>query len=183
MTLAWQYVLIFFGVAIEGPAVTLAAAALAGTGVLDPYVVFLSASMGNVTGDLCWYLLGYLGRVETLIRWFPSLASLRPQIERLKTEVAQHASRMLFIAKLAFGVASIPTLVAAGIARVSWLRVVVTQVLGEVVWTGSLVLFGLFLGQYVAQLQKDLRIGALVTALLFISIIIWLIRRHIKSQS
>ena len=34
----WQYVLIFFLVAVEGAGVTLAAAALAGTGVLQPLV-------------------------------------------------------------------------------------------------------------------------------------------------
>ena len=35
MSLAWQYILIFLGVAIEGPAVTLTAAALAGAGLLN----------------------------------------------------------------------------------------------------------------------------------------------------
>jgi membrane protein DedA with SNARE-associated domain len=180
MRVAWQYVLIFLGVVIEGPAVTLTAAALAGSGLLDPYVVFLSAGTGNVTGDLFWYLLGYLGRIETLMAWFPMLTPLQPQIDRLKIAVAQRASRMLLIAKLAFGVASIPTLVAAGIARVPWPRVLLTQIVGEVIWSGALVLFGLFLGQYVSQLQKDIRIAAFITGLLFVFLAIWLIRRYIK---
>jgi len=67
---------------------------------------------------------------------------------------------------LAFGVASIPTLVAAGIARVPWPRVLLVQLMGKVIWTGSLVLFGFFLGQYVALLKRDLRIAPLVTDVL-----------------
>ena len=183
MSLFWQYLIIFFGVAIEGPAVTLTAAALAGTGVLNPYMVFLSAGTGNVTGDLCWYLLGYWGRIETLFHWFPRLAQWQPQINELKDKVVQRAARMLLVAKLAFGVISIPTLIAAGIAHVPWLRVLCVQVIGEIIWTGSLVLFGVFLGQYVALLQKDLRIAALVAGLFFAFLAIWLIRRYIAKPS
>lgn len=179
MSVGWQYLLIFLGVAIEGPAVTLAAAALAGTGVLDPYCVFLSAASGNVTGDLCWYLLGRMGKIETLMRWFPSLARLRPQIERLKQEVARRALRMLFVAKLALGVASIPTLIAAGIARVPWLRVLGIQLLGEVIWSGTLVLFGVFLGQYVALLEKDLRIASLAGSVILLLLLLWFLRRRL----
>ena len=62
--------------------------------------------------------------------------------------------------------ASIPTLVAAGIARVPWSRVLLVQLMGEVIWTGSLVLFGFFLGRYVALLKHDLRIAPLVTGVL-----------------
>ena len=180
MSLAWQYLLIFLGVALEGPGVTLTAAALAGAGLLDPFVVFLCAGAGNLTSDLCWYLLGYFGQLETLLRRFPRLARLAPQIDQLKSEVTYSAPRMLLIAKLAFGVVSIPTLVAAGVARVSWQRVVPVQLLGEVIWTGALVLFGLFLGQYVQRLQNDLRIVALVGGVIGILLLIWVVRRWIK---
>ena len=183
MSLSWQYLIIFFGVAIEGPAVTLTAAALAGAGLLDPWVVLLCAGAGNLTGDICWYLLGYFGRFEALVRRFPQLAPLAPEIDRIKAEVAQNAPRMLFIAKLAFGVVSIPTLVAAGVARVPWQRVVPAQLLGELIWSGALVWFGLFFGQYVSQLQNDLRIAALVSGVLFLLSLIWVVRRLIKTQN
>ena len=182
MSTVWQYLLIFCGVAIEGPAVTLGAAALAGTGALDPYLVFISAACGNVTGDLGWYLLGRMGKVETIFHLFPSLAHLRPQIERLKKEVAHRALHLLFVAKLALGVASIPTLIAAGIARVPWLRVLGIQLLGEVIWTGSLVLFGLFLGQYIALLEKDLGIATLVVGAILVFALVWFLRRRLSFE-
>lgn len=181
MSLAWQYLLIFLGSAIEGPGVTLTAAALAGAGFLDPLLVLLCAGAGNLTGDLCWYLLGYFGRFETLVHRFPQFARLAPQIDQMKAEMSQRAPRLLLTAKLALGVASIPTLVAAGIARVAWQRVVPVQVLGEVIWSGALVLFGIFGGQYVAHLQKDLQIAVLVSHVIFILLLSWLIRRRLKT--
>jgi membrane protein DedA with SNARE-associated domain len=156
---------------------------LAGVGFLDPVFVFLCAGAGNLTGDLCWYLLGYFGHFEALVRRFPQLVWLVPQIEQMKAEVLQRAPRMLLIAKLALGVASIPTLVAAGVARVPWQRVVLVQLLGETIWTGALVLFGLFLGQYVSRLQKDLRIAALVSSVIFVLLLLWVIRRGLKTQN
>ncbi len=182
MNLPWQYLLIFLGVVLEGPGVTLTAAVLAGAGFLDPVVVFLCAAAGNLSGDLGWYLLGYFGRFEPLLRRFPQLAWLVPQIDSLKAAVSQSAERMLLTAKLAFGVASIPTLLAAGIARVAWQRVVLIQIVGEVIWSGGLVLFGLFGGQYVAWLQKDLPLVALVGAVIAVFLPIWMIRRRLKDR-
>ncbi len=181
MSLAWRYALIFLGSTVEGPAVTLAAAALAGAGVLDPFVVFLCAGTGNFVGDLGWYLLGWLGRIETLLRWFPRLSQFLPYVEQIKGEISQKAPRMLLIAKLAFGVTSIPTLIAAGIARVPWQRVVPAQLLGEIIWTGALMLIGIFFGQYAAQLEKDIQIIALISGVALILIVIWFVRRRLKT--
>lgn len=181
MSLVWQYLLIFLGSALEGPGVTLTAAALAGAGFLDPLLVLLCAGAGNLTGDLCWYLLGYFGRFETLVRRLPQLARLAPQIDQMKAAVSQSAPRLLLTAKLAFGVASIPTLVAAGIARVAWQRVMPAQIMGEAIWSGALVLCGIFGGQYVSHLQKDLQIAALVSNVVFVLLLIWLMRRRLKT--
>lgn len=181
MSLFWQYVLIFLLVVVEGAGVTLAGAALAGIGVLNPALVFLAASIGNLTGDLCWYLLGYFGQFEKLMRWFPRLAPLQPEIERFKLRVNYDAPRMLLIAKLFFGIGSVPTLVAAGITRYSLWRIAPTQILGEAVWTGTLVLIGLYLGQYVILFASSIQIISIVGAILFVLAILWLVRRRFNA--
>lgn len=178
MSLAWRYLLIFLGVAVEGPGVTLTAAALAGAGFLDPLLVFFCAAAGNLTSDLGWYCLGYFGHFERLLQRLSLFAQLTPQIEQIEAEVAQNAPRMLLIAKLLFGVASIPTLIAAGVVHVPWQRFLWVQILGEVIWSGALVLLGVFLGQYVGQLQKDLRIAGLISGVLFTLVLIWVVRRR-----
>jgi membrane protein DedA with SNARE-associated domain len=181
MNLLWQYLLIFLLVAVEGAGVTLAGAALAGVGALNPTLVFLAAGTGNLAGDLCWYLLGYFGQFEKVMRWFPSLAQLQPEIDRFKLRVTHDAPRMLLIAKLFFGIGSIPTLLAAGETRYSVWRIAPVQILGETIWTGSLVLIGLYFGQYVTQFAQSIQIIGSASALLFVLTIFWLVRRRLTS--
>lgn len=183
MNLPWHYLLIFLGVALEGPGVTLAAAALAGSGILDPYLVFLAASGGNLTSDLGWYMLGFFGHFESSLNRFSTLKRLEPQIARLKTRMNQHAAQMLLIPKLSLGIGSIPSLIAAGIARVTWWRVVAIQLVGEIIWTGSLVLIGLFLGQYVARLERTLQIAGIVGGAILVAGLIFLLRKQFGTKT
>ncbi|MEZ4663071.1 MAG: DedA family protein [Caldilineaceae bacterium] len=177
MSLAWQYLLIFLGVAVEGPIVTLTAAALAGNGLLNPWLVFLTAGTGNVVGDMFWYTLGYHGGFERRLRAWSFVARYASQIEQIKLEVNQRAPQLLLGAKLSLGIGSIPTLIAAGMARVRWWRVALVQSAGEIIWTGSLVLIGFFLGQYVPQILKDMRIATIVGGIIFLLLVLGLWRR------
>jgi hypothetical protein len=48
-----------------------------------PYLlIFLAAGGGNLTGDRCWYTLGFLGHFESSLYWFPPLKRLELQITR-----------------------------------------------------------------------------------------------------
>jgi membrane protein DedA with SNARE-associated domain len=183
MNLPWHYLLIFLGAVVEGPGVTLAAAALAGSGILDPYLVFLTAGAGNLSADLGWYMLGFLGRFESSLSWFPPLKRLEPQIARVKTRMNQHAVKMLLISKLFLGIGSIPTLITAGIARVAWWRVVTVQMVGEMIWTGSLVLIGVFLGQYVARLERILQIAGIAGGAILVAGLIFLLRKQFGEKT
>ncbi|MFN8439697.1 MAG: VTT domain-containing protein [Caldilineaceae bacterium] len=182
MNSLWQYLLIYLLVAVEGAGVTLAAAALAGTGMLTPLWVFLAAGTGNLTGDFCWYLLGYFGQFDRLLRWFPRFAKFQPQIDQFRMQVNQHAPKMLFIAKLSLGVMSIPTLVAAGMARVPLWRVAPVQILGEILWTGGLVLIGVYLGQYVTQFERGLQIASIAVGAILLLVVLWLLRKWLSSN-
>ena len=177
MSSVWEYLLIFLGVAIEGPVVTLTAAALASNGLLNPFLVFAVAGTGNVIGDMFWYALGYYGGFEHRLRTWPRFARYTPKIEQIKADIAQRALQLLLGAKLSLGIGSIPTLIAAGIVRIAWWRVVLVQTLGEIIWTGGLVIIGLFLGPYVPQILEDVRIATIVGGIVFTLLVLWLLRR------
>ncbi|MBK8797177.1 MAG: hypothetical protein IPM07_12895 [Anaerolineales bacterium] len=57
----WSYLIIAILVFIEGPAVTLVAAAMAATGILRVDLVFVAAAIGNFLADSTWYGIGYMG--------------------------------------------------------------------------------------------------------------------------
>src|SRR5258706_8542026 len=63
------YILFALLVAIEGPLTTLAGALAASAGYLNPILVFVFASLGNLTADTLWYSLGYMGKTEWLVKY------------------------------------------------------------------------------------------------------------------
>lgn len=154
----WNYLIIAVLVAVEGPVTTLMAAALAGTGVLNPVLVFLAAAGGNFTADSGWYLLGYGGRFDTLKQRIPFLQKYEVHVHALSETVHEHATKFVIITKLTMGVATIPTLIAAGMSRVSWFKLLPASLISEALWTGALVLLGLFLGDYVTEINEGLRV-------------------------
>jgi membrane protein DedA with SNARE-associated domain len=175
---AWTYVLLALLVAVEGPIMTLAGAVASSAGYLNPYLVFLSASAGNLTADVLWYSLGYLGKREWLLhygRWFGITESM---LDRIHQDIHNHIQKILFTAKLTLGFV-IPTLVAAGLYRVPCRRWFGFLFLAECLWTGTLVVVGHSFGQYVQTLERDLEWISLGGAALFVvGIIVYIAYRH-----
>ena len=178
----WAYLLLALLVAVEGPLATLAAAVASSTGYLDPRLVFLSASCGNLSADILWYSLGYLGKIELLERYGRWFGIRQSTILRLKQDIHDHVGKFLFFAKLTLGLV-VPTLIAAGLARVAWRRWIWILLLAESIWTGSLVLAGYYYGQYILHIENGMKwisIGS--TAILLIGLGIYLTRRHSQEE-
>ena len=174
----WPYILLALLVAFEGPLATLGAAIASSTGYLDPRLVFLFASFGNLSADILWYMLGYMGKIELLVRYGGWLGIKKDIIMRLKKDVNDHVGKFLFVAKLTLGLV-VPTLIAAGLAHVPWKRWLGLLVIAEFIWTGSLVLAGYYYGQYVLHIEKNLKwisIGA--TVIMVIVLCIYILRRR-----
>jgi membrane protein DedA with SNARE-associated domain len=176
----WLYALLTFLVALEGPLATLAAAVASSTGYMDPRLVFISAGCGNLSADILWYSLGYMGKIELITRYGGWLGIKQDVILRLKQGINEHIGKFLFIAKLTLGLV-VPTLVAAGLARVSWRRWVGALFLAESIWTGSLVLAGYYYGQYIQRIEagvKWISIGASAIVIIGLGIYFFYQRSH-----
>ncbi len=75
----------------------------------------------------------------------------------------------------------------AGAARMSFLRYIILNVIGETVWTGGLLATGFFLGQSIAHISNvieraSLSILALVALLILINLAQRAIRRTITAH-
>jgi membrane protein DedA with SNARE-associated domain len=167
----WAYLGIAVLVAVEGPIVTLLGAAAAAGGYLKPGLVFISAAAGNMVADNLWYLLGYLGKMEWMVRYGRWFGVRRDQVERLERSIQKHALSILFIAKLTLGF-MVPALIATGLAKIPWRRWIGVLALGEFIWTGTLVLAGYFFGQYLKTMEVGLQIVTIIGVVIFLSMII-----------
>jgi membrane protein DedA with SNARE-associated domain len=177
----WNYVLLAVFVFIEGPIATLLGAAAASAGVMKIDLVFVAASTGNLSADSAWYLLGYTGRVEWLLRHGRWLGIRRHHLERLRRLMNRHAPKILLAAKLTSALI-IPSLIAAGMARVPWRRWFPPVLAGEVIWTGSLVLIGYYATQLVGKVERDVRYLAGIGIVVFLAILVWFIRRALQQR-
>ncbi len=172
----WNYVLLALMTLIEGPLATLLGAMAASGGILKPEFVFLAAATGNLCADTLWYSLGYLGKTEWLLRHGRRLGISEAHILRLEESMQKHARKILLIAKLTLSF-SIPALIAAGLARVPWRRWFSTIVIGEIVWTGLLVLVGYHLTLSLRRMEVGLQIIAGVGLVFFVLVVVRYVAR------
>lgn len=156
---AWSYAILAVAVMIEGPFATLIGAGAAAVGVLKPQFVFVSAALGNLTGDLLWYSLGRLGRTSWLSthgRWL----GLSPEmVEVMRDRMRQDIRVIIFVAKLTLFL-MIPTLLATGVIRARLRRWFPVDIAAECLWTGFLVVAGYNLSGYLLRLNKDVQVFA-----------------------
>jgi membrane protein DedA with SNARE-associated domain len=175
----WTYILLALLVAVEGPIATFFGAAAASAGLMRPWLVFVAAAAGNLTADTLWYSLGYLGKTEWLFHFGRRLGLRQSRIEHLKRNMIEHATKVLFLAKLTVSFV-IPSLVAAGLLRVPWRRWFPALLIAETMWTGSLVLIGYYTTEAVKRVEQGIEYAVLTASILFVVFLILAGRRLIK---
>jgi len=172
----WSYVLLAVLVATEGPISTLVGAAAAATGILDIRFVFLSAFIGNVVGDALWYTVGYINNLDRIHRFGRWLGIHQRHIDRLEAEMHLHATKLIVLAKLAVGLI-IPTLVAAGLARIPIRRWLPLVLLVETAWTIFMVNLGYHSAGLLTQFERGIQLFGTIALVLIGGFIVWYGRR------
>ncbi len=150
---------------------------MAAAGILRLDLVIFFSMLGNFTADTFWYLLGYLGgqrRVLLRIRW---VRVRWRTIQRLEQEMHGRATRMFLLTKLSLGLLTIPVLIASGLARVAWYRLLIVSIVVEPLWAGLLAVAGYRLGDYLAQMERGLRFAAIIGTVLLVLLLILFYRR------
>lgn len=178
----WSYLLLALLVATEGPLSTLIGASAAAAGYLDWRLVLAATIAGNIVGDCVWYTAGYLGKMQWLYehgRWF----GMRPHhVARLEREMRAHARKLIIFAKIAYGLI-VPTLVAAGMARVPWRRWFPMVFLVETLWSILLVWIGFHTTAFIQDFEQTIHaigVGVIVAAAIFL--LMRFLRKRIDQQ-
>ena len=178
----WSYVLIALLVATEGPVTTLIGATAAAAGFLDIRLVFIATAIGNVAGDALWYSVGYVGKSKRFHGLTSRVGLHREPVQRLEHGMRTHAAKAILIAKITFGLI-IPTLVAAGLARVPLRRWLPAVMVAETVWTFLLVSIGFHRGGHCSSGERFRLVGMLAAVVVITSTLIYLKRTRRRSAS
>jgi len=174
--------LYYFGLAIlsvlQGPIVILLGAAAAATGVISPIGVFIAVTIGNLSMDIIWFMIGRLGKIAWIVRFRWLRANLET-IESMKGRLFRQTPQIVALAKLS-SVFVLPVMVAAGLVKLPWKRWFPTLFIVEVVKNVLLIFLGYYAVISISQLQKGLSILAIAGSILSIIIPWWLFRRSMN---
>lgn len=169
------YAALMLAVMVEGPVAILVGATAASSGFLNPVPVFVAASLGNLFGDLAWYLLGFSGKLEWALKLRFLHLDLR-KITFLKQAIAKNAVKILAIAKLTNGLI-VPALIATGLARVSLRRWFPIIFITNLVTTGVFVALGFFTAVNLLKFDHWVRYIALGFSFILLILITVFIRK------
>lgn len=174
---ALSYVILMLLVFVEGPAATLVAATMAAAGILRADLVFLFSVIANFLADAFWYGIGYsAGQGGRVLRW-AWVQRRMATVESVEQALHGRAAQMYLLTKLSLGLLTIPVLIASGLTRVPWLRLLLVSIVVEPLWNGLLVVAGYRLGDSVAQMERGLRLAAIVGSVLVFVILLLFYRR------
>lgn len=177
----WLYVVITLLVMVEGPVSILLAAGASSAGFLNPLPVFMAATLGNLIADTLWYGLGYIGKIDWLLRrrgWFGVEAD---KLDLIRRVIHQQAVKLLIFAKLTNGLI-VPVLIATGLARVPWRKwfpiIFVTNLLTSLV----MVALGYYMASSLLHVHEGLRYAAFAATILFLLAASFYMRRLLSRK-
>jgi phosphatidylglycerol lysyltransferase len=179
LLIRYGYALLFAGVVVEGEAALLAAAVLAGRGVLSLPAVIAVAVAANSCADLVYFRLAR-GRGR---RWLLQRFGGGPRFERLLGLMRRRGALVLLLSRFAYGFRiAIPA--ACGALGMDPVRFAVADVLAGTLWALTIAGLGHAIGGAIGPLVAAMRryeVAALVSAgaLLVVSLAAWLGARHL----
>ena len=154
-TLAWViaggYAIIFFGMVVEGPMVTTAAAFAASLGFFNIWVVLVFAAAADFLADVGFYIFGrYFSTLSVLETHGHKIGFTQERIKKLEGLLHTHPRKTILLLKLLPG-AAVVGLPIVGAMRIP-LRTYATTVLSFIL--PSVVLFG-SLGYYFGETYEQ----------------------------
>ena len=149
LLLQYKYLIFFPLVVIEGPIVTTISGFLTSLGYFNIFFLYVIAVIGDVSGDVLYYSLGYFGgkRIYTRGRF---LWIKMDQVQKLKNHFDNHFGKTLLFGKWtqSFGAA---VLVASGVAKVPLGKFVWYNFVGTVPKTLLFLLVGYYFGRSITE--------------------------------
>jgi membrane protein DedA with SNARE-associated domain len=156
--LAFRYPIAFPLAIVEGPLVMLLSGFLIRIGFFSFWPIYLILMAGDLTGDVFWYFVGRNGGRPLIEKYGRYVNLTEENVERAEVFFQDHQTKILFISKITMGLGfALATLVAAGMAKVSFKKFFAINFFGQFIWTGILLGAGFFLGNFYSWVAKSLR--------------------------
>jgi membrane protein DedA with SNARE-associated domain len=181
----YGYLVVFFGVMLEGAGVPLpgetvliAAGVLIHRGVLDFEDTLFFGILGAVVGNQIGYWAGRFGGRAFVLRWGRYAFITPERLGHAEAFFARHGGSAVFLSRFVVGLRVFGALV-AGTSRMPWVRFALYNVFGGVVWATAAVSLGYFLWASISLVEHWVGRASLflVAALALALLLRWVYRR------
>jgi len=180
LILHFRYLILVPLFIIEGPALTFIAAILCAQGYFESSDIIIVAVICNIIGDYLHYLFGRYGGIAIIEKWGKYIHVTPAQIALLERHFEKHGGKTLILGKLSVALGSVP-LMAAGVAKYSQWKFLLTNLVVEIPKTFAIFEFGFYLGAVYNKFNLYSAIYGIIFAAVFITISIFIARKS-KSQ-
>jgi membrane protein DedA with SNARE-associated domain len=140
-----------FGVPVPGETILIAAAIFAGAGHMNIAVVILVAVAGAIIGDNIGFVIGHFGG-RPLVERFGRYIFLTPErLDRAEDFFNRHGGKVVTVARFIEGLRQANGIL-AGIVGMHWLKFLVFNALGAVLWVGTWAALGYLAGENIVEI-------------------------------
>ena len=138
----YGYWAVFFGVFLEslglplpGETLIIVAGLAAGKGVLNPTWVFLLAVVATFAANNISYVVGYWGGHALVVKYGKYILINEEKLLAFENFVKRHGGKVLVVARFIIGLRQLNGFI-TGTVKMPWLKFVVFNMLGAILWVG-----------------------------------------------
>jgi len=137
-------------------------------------------TIGEVTGGIIAYALGYFGGRRVLVRYGKLVLLSEEELDRAEVWFARYGDWIVFVTRLLPAIRSFIAL-PAGVVRMPFWRFLLYSTVGSLLWCALLAIIGHALGQHWASVSSSLRRYDVVIAVVVVALIAFAIYKRVSS--
>ncbi|MFL6382233.1 MAG: DedA family protein [Nitrososphaeraceae archaeon] len=156
---------------------------LSSTGRLDPLLVTLSGSLGNLVGSVLTYYLGIKAGRKFILKYGRYIFFKKEHLESTENLFERYGDRISFAGRLLPGIRTYVSL-PAGIGKTNFTKFVAYTFAGSLIWNSMLTYVGMNLGSNWKNIDKYsvyLDIAALLAVAVFVIWFVYKTKRKSKA--
>ena len=147
---------------------------LSSTARLDPFLVTLSGSLGNLVGSVLTYYLGIKAGRKFILKYGKYILLKKEHLEMTENLFKRYGDKISFVGRLFPGIRTYVSL-PAGIGKTSFKKFVIYTFAGSIVWNSMLTYIGMSLGTNWKNIDKYSIYLDVAAVLLVAAFVMWFI--------
>ncbi|MDE1769546.1 MAG: DedA family protein [Thaumarchaeota archaeon] len=155
---------------------------LASTGKLDPILIILAGSVGNLVGSLIAYIVGIkLGR-EVILKYGKYVLLKKSHLDWTESFFKKYGDRSTFVSRLLPAIRTYISL-PAGIAKMNLKKFAIYTFAGSIIWSAMLTYVGVALGDEWTKIRQYSHYIDIAVIAGIIVVIIIIVKKRIGSTN